>query len=303
MTMFSRYDIPMLVPLRCAATAVALALAGCASTPAPRELVDARQAVNHANDGPAHTLVPAQVLAAQQALARAEQSFIDAPDAPRTRDLAYIAQRRAEIAETQGALAADHNDKTQAQEDLARLQAERQTHTQEQLSETRQELASERQALAVQSQQLTSEQRARRAAEHSASAAVASLEKIAAVKEEQRGLVITLNGAVLFTTGQSALLPIAQDRLQQVARALNDNPSGTILVEGHTDSVGSQSANEELSRLRAAAVREYLINWGVAANRIRAVGIGPNRPIADNKTPEGRANNRRVEIVIENRAP
>ncbi len=131
--------------------------------------------------------------------------------------------------------------------------------------------------------------------------AMEALQKLAAVKEEARGLVITLNGSVLFATNQSALLPSAQERLQAVAAALQDNPTGGILVEGHTDSVGSQAANEDLSRRRAEAVRNFLISQGVDKDRIRAEGLGSSRPIADNKSAEGRANNRRVEIVIQKR--
>ena len=287
-------------------SALALAVAGCASTPPPRELVDARRSYNRANDGLAHELVPAQVLAAQQALGRAEQAFMDEPNAQRTRDLAYIAQRRAEIAEAQALLAADYRDKARAREDLRRLQVSAHARAQAELSQTqkevasqRQELASQRQMLANQEQQLTAEQRARRDAERRASAAIASLEKIAAVKDEARGLVITLNGSVLFATGESTLLPIAKDRLQEVARALIDNPGGAIVVEGHTDAIGSQSRNEELSRRRAESVRDYLVAQGIEEHRVGAVGLGSNRPIADNKTPEGRANNRRVEIVVQ----
>jgi outer membrane protein OmpA-like peptidoglycan-associated protein len=119
------------------------------------------------------------------------------------------------------------------------------------------------------------------------------------VKEEARGLVITLNGSVLFATGESTLLPIAKDRLHEVALALIDNSGSKIVVEGHTDAIGSQSRNEELSRRRAEAVRDYLVAEGIEVHRITAIGVGPNRPIADNKTPEGRANNRRVEIVVQ----
>ncbi len=301
--MFSFKGFTMLALPPCAAGA--LALAGCASMPAPPELIDARRAYTHATDGPARELVPAQVLAAQQALARAEQSFTDAPESPRTRDLAYVAQRRAEIAEAQAALASDRRDALQAQDEIGRMQTESQARTRAELSQTRQELASQRQVLAVQEQQLTAEQRARRTAEHEARAALASLEKIAAVKEEARGLVITLNGSVLFATGQSVLLPIAQDRLQEVARALQDTPNGAIVVEGHTDSTGSAATNDDLSRRRAEAVRDYLLAQGIAHDRIRAVGLGSSRPVADNKTVEGRANNRRVEIVIqhENHGP
>jgi outer membrane protein OmpA-like peptidoglycan-associated protein len=295
--MFYRNTITKLALPSCAAAA--LALAACAATPPPPELVDARQAYSRAQVGPAEAMVPAQVLAAQQALTRAEQSFATDPDSPKTRDLAYIAQRRAEIAEAQATLAIDRRDRAQAETELQQAQARRAAHTEVELDQTRAALASQSQVLAVQEQQLTAEQRARRAAERQARAAMESLQQVAAVKEEARGMVITLNGSVLFATGQSTLLPIAQERLSQVAKALADNPNGAITVEGHTDSTGSASANDELSRHRAEAVREFLISQGVDKDRIRAVGLGSSRPVADNKTPEGRADNRRVEIVIQ----
>jgi outer membrane protein OmpA-like peptidoglycan-associated protein len=274
-------------------------LYGCASTPAPVELVEARRAYNRVHDGPAQALVPAQVLAAQQALNRAEQAYMDAPDSQRTKDLAYIAHRKAQLAEAQAAITADLRDEKQAAADVEQMRKYTQERTTAELSQARSEVASAREVLNAKDEQLTAEQRARRAAEKRASDALASLEKIAMVKEEERGLVITLNGAVLFATGQSTLLPIASDRLEQVAEALNDNPQGKIVVEGHTDSTGPLSLNEELSRRRAEAVRDFLVHHGVASDRIRSVGLGPSRPVADNKSPEGRANNRRVEIVIE----
>jgi outer membrane protein OmpA-like peptidoglycan-associated protein len=281
------------------ALGVACAAAGCASTPVPVELIEARRAYDRAHDGQARELVPAQVLAAQQALGRAEQAFVDQPDAQSTRDLAYIAERRAEVAEALGAISAASRDKAQAEADVAQMRTWTQQRTTAELSRTRAEVVAQRQMLAADERKLTDEQRARRDAEGRARAAIASLEKIAAVKDEARGLVITLNGAVLFATGQATLLPIAEDRLRQVADALEDNPEGAIVVEGHTDSIGSQSLNEDLSRRRAEAVRAYLIGRGVGADRIRAVGLGSSRPVADNRSPEGRANNRRVEIVIE----
>jgi len=281
------------------AAVLAFAAIGCASTPAPPELVEARRAYDRVHDGQARALVPAQVLAAQQALARAEQAFMDDPGAPRTRDLAYIAERRAEVAEAQGALAADNRDRGQADLDIAQLKDYRQQRTTAELSQTRSTVATQQQMLAIDEQKLTAEQRARHEAEKRARDALASLEKIAAIKEEARGTVITLNGAVLFATGQATLLPIAEDRLRQVADALADDPQGAIVVEGHTDSVGSQSMNMDLSRRRAEAVAAFLTGHGVEASRVRSMGYGPTRPVADNKSPEGRANNRRVEIVIE----
>jgi outer membrane protein OmpA-like peptidoglycan-associated protein len=118
------------------------------------------------------------------------------------------------------------------------------------------------------------------------------------LREEQRGLVLTLSGSVLFSSGKATLLPSAQDRLTQVAEALRESKHQLITIEGHTDSRGSLSFNQVLSAQRAEAVRHFLVSRGIAPERIRAVGMGPDRPVAENRTAEGRANNRRVEIVL-----
>jgi outer membrane protein OmpA-like peptidoglycan-associated protein len=76
------------------------------------------------------------------------------------------------------------------------------------------------------------------------------------------------------------------------------DPNKKIMVEGHTDSIGTEENNRKLSQGRADAVREFLVSRGVEASRISAVGKGESEPVADNKSPEGRANNRRVEIII-----
>jgi outer membrane protein OmpA-like peptidoglycan-associated protein len=128
---------------------------------------------------------------------------------------------------------------------------------------------------------------------------MASLQEIAKVKEEARGMVITLSGAVLFATGKYELLPIARSKLDEVAKAVGDQGYKSILVEGHTDSVGKASDNDTLSLKRAESVRTYLISRGIPSDKIRASGLGSSRSVADNSTPDGRANNRRVEIVVE----
>jgi outer membrane protein OmpA-like peptidoglycan-associated protein len=110
--------------------------------------------------------------------------------------------------------------------------------------------------------------------------------------------VITLSGSVLFATGKSELLATASARLGEVADALADQPERGITVVGHTDAQGDDSYNLKLSERRAEAVRTYLISRGIAADRVKAVGRGKTEPIADNNSPEGRANNRRVEIVL-----
>jgi outer membrane protein OmpA-like peptidoglycan-associated protein len=129
--------------------------------------------------------------------------------------------------------------------------------------------------------------------------AEAALANVASVKSDKRGTVITLSGEVLFKSGSSELQPLARDKLGQVAKALKDEGYQRLVVEGHTDSRGSPSQNEALSLRRAQAVRTYLISQGIDSSKIEAIGNGSRNPVADNATPDGRANNRRVEIVID----
>ena len=154
--------------------------------------------------------------------------------------------------------------------------------------------------LALTGKALEEEKAARLKAEEDAAAALESLRKIAKIKEEARGKVITLDGAVLFATGKSQLLPIAQRALGRVAVVLKQEADAgkRVVIEGHTDSRGSNVSNQRLSKRRAESVRNYLIGQGVDSANLGAVGKGESNPIADNGSPEGRANNRRVEIII-----
>jgi outer membrane protein OmpA-like peptidoglycan-associated protein len=95
------------------------------------------------------------------------------------------------------------------------------------------------------------------------------------------------------------LLPSARVKLDQVTNALLAIRARNLIVEGHTDSQGSESYNQGLSQSRADAVHNYLVQRGYPADHIQSFGRGEGSPIADNSSPEGRANNRRVEIVIE----
>jgi outer membrane protein OmpA-like peptidoglycan-associated protein len=113
-------------------------------------------------------------------------------------------------------------------------------------------------------------------------------------------MVITLSGSVLFASAKSALLPAAQVKLNEVANALiKEDPLSKIVIEGHTDSQGTAAYNQDLSQQRAQAVRDYLVTRGIASDRITSQGFGLTRSIADNGSAEGRANNRRVEIVVQ----
>ncbi len=141
-----------------------------------------------------------------------------------------------------------------------------------------------------------------RDSEKRAADALAELASLASLKEEERGLVLTLSGSVLFRSAESTLLPNAQVKLDQVAHALLAIRARNLIVEGHTDSQGSDAYNQGLSQRRAEVVRDYLVQKGYPADRIQARGRGEGSPIANNASTEGRANNRRVEIVIEREA-
>ena len=107
---------------------------------------------------------------------------------------------------------------------------------------------------------------------------------------------IVLKG-VTFKTGSAKLTEEAKATLEKVYRTLRDHPEIKIEIRGYTDNVGKRSYNIWLSKQRAEAVKQFLVKRGIDPNRIRAVGLGPDHPIASNKTPEGRAKNRRIEFV------
>jgi outer membrane protein OmpA-like peptidoglycan-associated protein len=280
---FRTFDHPLTASVLALLTGCAAV--GCASHPPPAELLDARAAYVRIESGPASQLKPDRVHEAKVALDKAERAYADDPSTQETKDIAYLALRDAERAEIEAREAKAAKDKVQAEKQLASL-------TQTQLSQTREQLASA-------SDRLISERAMRESAEKRANEA---MEKLAAagnsVKQEGRGTVITIPGNVLFASGKSTLLPGAQSKLSAVADVLKDQTDREITVEGHTDSQGSDAGNLQLSQARAQAVRDYLVLRGVSANSVRAEGVGEGKPIADNKTPEGRANNRRVEIIV-----
>jgi outer membrane protein OmpA-like peptidoglycan-associated protein len=279
---------------------LAMSAVSCASTSAPRELVDARAAYQRAQTGRAAQYKPDQVHEAKVALDQAERSFSDDPGEQKTIDLAYIADRKAKLAEANAANAEALSQKGQAEEDVKTATVGQLAQARSQLAASGQKLANADQALAGSQQQLEAEKKARADADKRAKDAMDRLAlSIGTVKQETRGMVITLSGSVLFASGKDILLPAAQDRLGQVADALKTQDDHKIVVEGHTDSQGTDASNQTLSERRAQAVVSFLTSRGVPAEQIRGQGLGPSRPIADNKSAEGRANNRRVEIIVQ----
>ena len=272
---------------------------GCAAAVPPQDLVNARTAYDRANNGPTPAFNPADLHTAKEQLDVAEAAFREDGDTQNTRDQAYVAVRKTELAETvartkqanqseEGVVSAMHAD-----------QKKTVANTSAALGQTKAQLAAQGAALTTQGVALQNEKKLREDAEKRAAQAAADLAAFASVKQEPRGMVITLSGSVLFATAKTDLAPAAQVKLNDVATALiKEDPISTIVVEGHTDSQGGASYNQDLSQRRAQVVRDYLVTRGIASDRISAQGFGPTRSIADNASPEGRANNRRVEIVV-----
>ena len=309
-------------------------LVGCGASTPTKELQDARAAYQEAARGNAAELVPDKLLSAKQSLDKAEAAHNEDSGSVQEKSLSYVAQRMAELAVALAGQAQAQKDvvdaekkfdetqesmRKQAQDEAARTAMALKAN-QDKLDKVRKDLADENNKVGEQAKKLAAqeadlnakkaelearqkeleaEKAARALAEQKLAAALKSLEDIAKVARTQRGLVITLSGEVLFVTGKAALLPLAKDKLATVAKYLQQEPDDKkIVVEGYTDSVGKDDANMKLSQARADTVREYLVMQGVKPDRISAEGKGKANPIADNKTAEGRANNRRVEIVI-----
>ena len=253
--------------------------AGCASAP-PQQLKDARSAYQRASQGPAKELAPAQLHAAQGSLALAEKTFEYEGDSKNAKDRAYVAMRKAELAELQARISSDT------------LQAEQQEE-----AVRRQKYASMQQDLHQTKQQLDAELQRRQEAEDAQQRALASLGE---VRKDPRGTVITIPGSKSFASGKATLLPAAKKNQAQVGMALQQgNTDSKIIVEGHTDAKGEPEKNQMLSQRRAEAVRQALVSSGVPPERIEIAGYGASRPLADNSSSSGRAANRRVEIVVQ----
>jgi outer membrane protein OmpA-like peptidoglycan-associated protein len=263
--------------LKTTSLVIAVTLAGCSSSLPPKELVDARAAYNRAAAGPAAQLDPADLHVAQEKLAQAEHSFDSDGIGFRTRDLAYVAERKAEIADTNARVTEAEQAVNLSKRQVELTQAKSLETARTQLARTREELAA---ATAAMTQ-------------------LAALKTVKEVKEDTRGTVITLSGSVLFASSKYELLSSAQETLSNVADALaKGDPNRKIVVQGYTDSQGNDAYNMTLSQNRAETVRSFLISHGIPSDRVTAVGFGPASPVADNASAEGRANNRRVEIIV-----
>jgi outer membrane protein OmpA-like peptidoglycan-associated protein len=214
----------------------------------------------------------------------------------------YLADRKIEIARSEAeiSLAEEQRSVLSAQRESARLDAR--THEADvakgQVATARAEGAEQK---VVAEQARTDADAARLVAassEQQASELRRQLEELQA-KPTDRGLVLTL-GDVLFTSGRADLKTAATGNLNKLVAFLNRYPDRTVVIEGYTDSVGSEDYNQGLSERRADSVKSYLAERGIGAMRLSASGRGDSDPVADNDSAAGRQHNRRVEVIISN---
>lgn len=281
------------------------ALTACGTTNPPQGLIDARAAYHKAESSNAGTLKPAELHVAKESLDKAERAFTADGSSSEAGDLAYVAMRKSELAESLGNAEASRVRKAALEKEAgittnAMLESKdgKLKAADAALTTEKGKLATAKGDLSTEKEKTADEKAKRLAAEKVAADSMDALAKSLAVKDETRGKVITLSGGLVFATNQSTVLPGAQEQLNKVADALKTQAERHFVVEGHTDSQGTDALNQELSKKRAEAVREYLIVRGVAPDAISAVGWGPSHPVSDNKTVEGRAMNRRVEIIV-----
>jgi len=236
----------------------------------PAPLVQARYAVAIADSVGAKQYAPQQFAAASQKLGEAERAAqakksSDRKEAPGFAREAVIASEDARRAAMVGASEAKAEQERQAAAAKA-AEAERVRSTAENAAKARLEL-------------------------------LGRLDAALPTRVTERGLISEIGG-VQFATGTSELNGSAREALARFSGVVASYPGLRFNVEGHTDNTGSPTANTELSLRRAIAVRDYLIGQGVAASTIDVAGLGSSRPEADNTTAQGRAKNRRVEIVV-----
>ena len=268
-------------------TGLALALAGCASTPRPNAALEsARTAVQAAQADPSVSKYSALDLeAARKQLEVADLAATHHEDAAIAQP-AYLAAQTARLAQARAAAKADD----------ARVAAGQAERDQIQLAARTRDVDSAKMATNAAKMATSAALGQRDQATEQAARLQAEVDQLKATPTP-RGLVLTL-GDVLFDTGKAQLNPGSARKLDQLAQFLTDHPERRVQVDGFTDSVGTDSYNQDLSQHRADAVKSSLISRGIDPSRIGSQGYGKGFPVANNVDSGGRQLNRRVEVVI-----
>jgi outer membrane protein OmpA-like peptidoglycan-associated protein len=282
-------------------TVLSLALAACSTSPTkPEGSATARSKLTALqSDSQLASHAPVEIKDAEIAVVAAEQPTKDKALATH---LVVMADRKVEIARAmaQSRLYEDQRKSLSEQSEAARLAS----RTREADRARRDADSSRRDADMARNQAEAARREATNArmdteqARREADDLQQQIEELNA-RETDRGLVMTL-GDVLFETNMSDLKGGSISNLGKLAAFLNRYENRTVLIEGHTDSIGDNDYNLSLSQRRADSVRSYLIGQGIGSNRLNASGMGEGSPVAGNDTATGRQQNRRVEIIISN---
>jgi outer membrane protein OmpA-like peptidoglycan-associated protein len=298
--------LPHVLKIPVALIVAVLFLAGCASTPEPREGAEAaRQKLTELQaDSQLASLAPVEIKTAELAVRAAEDPKSDAELAVH---LAMIADNKVDIARAwaQSRYYEDQREQLKKQQDQVLLDA----RTGEadiarfETGKARADADSARYEADVARSQADAARADTRIARIQTQAAMDEAEhlqhEIAELnaRETERGLVVTL-GDVLFETNKFELKGASTSNLDKLAAFLKRYDERTVVIEGHTDSTGSEDYNLALSQRRADSVESYLVSRGVTADRLSAYGKGQLSPISSNETTLGRQQNRRVEVII-----
>lgn len=232
------------------------------------------------------TKAPVALKEAEESLDKSKQLWQEGADEELVSHYAYISKQKVAIARETAELnaAQDEVDRAESQRQKVLIQARK-----------AEALAAERRAEEALSQAKKERQEAEQARKRAEELAqrVNELE----AQQTERGLVLTL-GDVLFDFDKASLKPGGERAAGNLAQFLNEYPKRNVMIEGFTDTIGPADYNRQLSRRRANAVKQALLNKGIQSSRIRIRGYGEKYPVASNSTEAGRQQNRRVEVII-----
>lgn len=256
-------------------------------------MMPARQAAQTAEDARLIALKKQEeeFVAAQRALG--EQRETAALDRARAEGMA---RRQADIARQNAVMARLSAERDKATADAALLSAENATAAAERAT-----IAADAARAAAESQVRQAQAQSEREKNELRARLRDQLNVVLETRETARGLIVNLSD-VLFDTGKANLTPGAREKLARLGGILTSHPSLHVEVEGHTDSVGAESFNQQLSESRAGSVRDYLVRAGIAPASLGTTGFGEGQPVASNDTAAGKQQNRRVELVVSGEA-
>jgi outer membrane protein OmpA-like peptidoglycan-associated protein len=298
--------------------ATAAALAACSTSPTvPPELVRARSTVQQAGADPNVLNYGAlELKKATDALDRANALSAKGANLGDVSSTAYVAQRHAEAAQAianskanEDAIKASQTERERVRADANAVEADK-ARAEAAAAQQQADLSRMRASIA----RADAQEATRQARDAKAEAALASAQVAATAAQNDalqrqlnelqaqptdRGMLVTL-GDVLFEFGRADVKPGAQEALRKLAAWLQQHPERRVLIEGFTDSVGTENANLQLSVRRAESVAQMLAGYGIGADRVRAVGYGEGYPVVENSSDSNRAMNRRVEVYISN---